>query len=302
MIVDQHPPLPGKTDLPRDKMSGPVVMTYPENAGKKDESTGSSNIAEDTPPPEYEDIMTSPPQPPMASSFPPSTSSPTTSNPTFSSPPTSSSSLTTSTPAVVDGRAVNYIAISKSFGDITCTYTLDPSIQLPASFMPKLKNGRREEDRSNLSLKTKVGSIFACVILQHRQNSDKRTMLEFKVTLGMIVVKVDTTPSTSLPTPRPPFQLKAAIQSGNIVLHLPRNFNGFITINSTLPNVLLSPEIARANRWISTTGRVRKGFIGDASRLDGEVGEWKGDEVVIEGTVVGVEIGFVVESEAVRWR
>ncbi|KAK1234656.1 hypothetical protein PQX77_002139 [Marasmius sp. AFHP31] len=269
-------------------------MTYPENAGKKDESTGSSNVTEDTPPPEYDDIMS--PQPPNTIS---STASPV---PSSSSLPSTRSSLPPTTSSPVDGRAVNWIAISKSFGDITCTYTLDPSLQLPASFMPKLKTGRREEDRCNLSLKTKVGSIFASVMLQHREgagsSSDRRTLLEFKATLGVMVVNVDTTPSTSLSTTRPPFSLKTTLQTGNVILHLPRSFNGFVTIDATLPNVILSPEVARANRWISTAGRVRKGFIGDASRLDGEVGEWKGDEVVIEGKVVGVEIGFVGDNQS----
>ncbi|KAF9254396.1 hypothetical protein L218DRAFT_886434, partial [Marasmius fiardii PR-910] len=206
-------------------------------------------------------------------------------------PPSHAESSHTTPP--VDSRAVNYISINKPLGSIDCTYLLDPTVQIPASFLPKLDHGQKEEDRKNLSLKTKMGTIVANILLHHREGSmsNRRTSLEFKTSIGTMVLK-DATPSPN----RPPFQLKAISQSGTVLLHLPRTFRGFLNITTTIGTVSLSPEVSRAHRWISTSaiGRVRKGFLGDSSTLrDLEDQPWNGDEVEIETTVGSVEIHFV---------
>ncbi|KAL0565062.1 hypothetical protein V5O48_016970 [Marasmius crinis-equi] len=230
---------------------------------------------EESPPPQYEELV-----------------SPSSASHSHSHASSISSSSSFSTPDDGDGRAVNYIAINKPLGSIDCKYVLDPAIQIPTSFLPKLGPGQTEEDRKNLSLKTKVGTVVAEIMLQHREGSvlKRRTLLECKTTVGTMILKVDATPSPN----RPPFQLKATTQSGTVLLYLPTSFRGFLTVTTTIGTVSLSREVIAVNRWLSTTGRVRKAFIGDASQLrDSELEAWNGDEVIIETTVGSVEIAYV---------
>ncbi|KAG7086903.1 hypothetical protein E1B28_002821 [Marasmius oreades] len=243
---------------------------------------------EEAPPPQYEEYE--------FSTYRPNRTTGTSSAPRWS---TSSSSFSSSTPGPVpaDSRAVNYISINKPLGSIDCTYLLDPTIHIPSSLLPKLEPGQTEDDRKNLSLKTKLGTIVANIHLLHREGSvstTKRTTLECKTTLGTMVVKIDATPSKT----RPPFHLKAQTQSGTIDLQLPRSFRGFLTITTTIGTVTLSPEVHQANRWIHTgsAGRVRRGFLGDSSSLDDvglASGSWNGDEVVIETAMGSVDVSFV---------
>ncbi|KAJ8095535.1 hypothetical protein PM082_023062 [Marasmius tenuissimus] len=250
----------------RQRKTTSAMIIHHEDEDTKTGSGPTRASQEEAPPPQYEELISSSP---------------------VSQPSPSSLSLSTA----LDGRAVNYIAINKPLGSIDCQYTLDPSVQIPASFLPRLQQGQTEEDRKNLSLKTKVGTIVADVLLQHREGSpvDRRTLLAFRTTLGTMILKLDVTPSPI----RPPFQLKATTQSGTIVLHLPRSFHGFLSVTTTIGNVNLSSEVAEVNRWITTGPRVRKAFIGDASQLrECELEPWNGDEVIIETTVGSVEIAF----------
>ncbi|ESK86690.1 hypothetical protein Moror_10937 [Moniliophthora roreri MCA 2997] len=190
------------------------------------------------------------------------------------------------------GQAVNFVAVNRPLGSIDCSYVLDPSLHIPARFLPPLEAGRSEEDRKNLVLKSRVGTIVANITLYHQEGASvtKRTSLEFKTTVGTMILKIDAIGSSI----RPPLFARAITNTGTVLLSLPRSFRGFVSVSTTIGAVTLSRDVTAMCRWITNTARIKKCFIGDPSGLtDAELDSWNGDEVEIETTIGSVDISYV---------
>ena len=91
-----------------------------------------------------------------------------------------------------NGQTVNYVVVNRPLGSIDCSYILDPSLRIPTRFLPALDVGESEADRKNLVLKSKLGTIVANIALYHQMSSPvtKRTTMEFKTTVGTMVLKI----------------------------------------------------------------------------------------------------------------
>ncbi|THU96197.1 hypothetical protein K435DRAFT_858796 [Dendrothele bispora CBS 962.96] len=228
-------------------------------------------------------------------------------------------------------KAVNHVSINQPLGSIDCTYIIDPLVQIPKSFLPKLAPGVPEHSRKNLSLRTKVGAIFADVTLWHddsvqrtekmdKEGKKKWVNMEMKALVGAVCVKVafsslahlvpgpecDSSTDDSYqrdPTPipsseRPPFLLRCSTRTGQVFVQLPKTFHGFISITTAVGSVNLSKNIKQTARWVDSGMRKRKCFVGDISRLSDEDSRdlWSGDEVKLETPFGSVDISYIDEE------
>ncbi|KAK7034661.1 hypothetical protein VNI00_012303 [Paramarasmius palmivorus] len=264
------------------------MILRPEDAEKKDpngpKDTQPSNPEE--PPPEYEATAST-----STSTSQPRTQEYTTQDVPSPASPTPSVPSTPAQPAP-NGQTVNYVVVNRPLGSIDCSYILDPSLRIPTRFLSALDVGESEADRKNLVLKSKLGTIVANIALYHQTSSPvaKRTTMEFKTTVGTMVLKID---DSQTPT-RAPFYLRAVTQTGTVILSMPRSFRGFVSVTTTIGAVSLSREVSAMSRWQTDTARVKKCFIGDCSGLsDAELDAWNGDEVVIETAIGSVELSYV---------
>ncbi|KAK7458801.1 hypothetical protein VKT23_009807 [Stygiomarasmius scandens] len=200
-------------------------------------------------------------------------------------------------PSISSSQSVNYLSINQLVGSIECTHILDPSLHIPESLLPPLAIGETEWARKNLSLKGKLGAVEADITLhceepQETTNQSKfstRVNMEVQTSVGAISVKLRDPPTPSVGK-RWPFHLSCSTHIGQINLFIPRSFQGFIDVSTTVGHVVLAPDVTKVVRWTDSKIRRRRCFLG---ALVNAANKESIDEVVLNTLVGSVEIAYV---------
>ncbi|KAJ3563674.1 hypothetical protein NP233_g8788 [Leucocoprinus birnbaumii] len=188
----------------------------------------------------------------------------------------------------------NYISITRVHDSVKETVTLDPMLYVPPLLLPPLSQDEVPGDRRHLRFESTHGSINATVKIVPCFGPGKCKIRMFmRSTHGGISARI------LGKEPRHPFQLIANSANGNIVLRLPRSFQGPIMISLRHGSVKFSDEINQRLTTFGEANGVRHCFVGDFSSWADSRKDWAGDEVVIEAKHGGVKIHYEDESAGV---
>jgi len=89
------------------------------------------------------------------------------------------------------------------------------------------------------------------------------------------------------------FDLKVMSTNGSVTVHIPRSFQGLLTV-STRDGISFSSQLSEHVTTFSEVNNIRKCFVGDLSSW-GEAGEWAGDKVTAETQNGRVKVQFTDE-------
>jgi len=140
------------------------------------------------------------------------------------SPLDGQASGSSSPPVTFKTKPTNYLALSNDNDTVRGEFVIDPSISIPYSMLPPLCDNKTEEDRENLSVKSKNSSVHADIWLLGPSGDAKinprRTTIFLHSSHGCISAQVRTLNNAS------PFSLTGHASHGAIRLALPRSFEG----------------------------------------------------------------------------
>lgn len=175
-------------------------------------------------------------------------------------------------------------------------YVIDPLMQIPPSLLPPLNAGEKDQDRKNLYLRTKDGSIDADIWLigqdEASLNSGSRTTLSLSSNDGSITAKINTVKAVA------PFLLDIYARDGRVTVLLPRSFHGLLFL-TTRQSAKLSDDLLQRSTTLSTVEHTQRYFVGDIShRLFDN--DWDGDELKVVSRDGRIMIRYKDEAELPR--
>ncbi|RXW22758.1 hypothetical protein EST38_g3118 [Candolleomyces aberdarensis] len=203
-------------------------------------------------------------------------------------------------PTLPTPKASKFVSLAKPNGAIKGTWSIDPSLIVPAPFLPPLQRGETDQSRKNLYLKTNNGAITADVTLVtglSRSTSDARSAVSFEALTFNGSVKFSLR-ETSPGQARLPMKINIESLNGAIHVSVPRSFRGIVVGTTFNGNTKPSEEIASQIQFDTEDGRTRRFFIGDFSAEDFSSGSnWAGDEVNANTKSGSIKIRFVDEID-----
>jgi len=186
-------------------------------------------------------------------------------------------------------KPTNYLALSNDNDTIRGEFVIDPSISIPSSMLPPLCDSKTEEDRENLSLKSKNGSVHADIWLLGPSGDTKidprRTTISLLSSNGSISAEVRTLNNAA------PFSLTGRTSNGAIRLALPRSFEGLITVSTRNGSIHTSDEIIQNATQLGQLDATQRFFVGDFQLLGEE--PWQGDQVEVEAPNGSIRVKYV---------
>jgi hypothetical protein len=196
----------------------------------------------------------------------------------------------------------NYISLNRTNDSIKGKFVIDPFITVPRSLLPQLDRDETDENRKNLKLDSRNGSIDADITLLSGTESvgleeakrKKRTALDIRSANGYINAKLRTH-AISASGILVPFYLYANGRNGSVTIGLPRTFEGLLTIYAKNGSIKLSDEIYERLSMFNEDNHTQRCFVGDLASFTGH--DWKGNEVDIEATNGRVKIFLVDQVE-----
>ncbi|KAG2151153.1 uncharacterized protein EDB93DRAFT_296409 [Suillus bovinus] len=228
----------------------------------KDQSEAGNNAMDDAPPPAYSKPVQH-------------TSS---SRPTELQPPS---------------KPTNFLSLILKDKAIRGCYVIDPLMEIPPSLLPPMNTGETDQERKNLYLRTKDGSIDADIWLIGQEEAaprnGSRTTLSLSSDDGSITAKINTVKIVAS------FLLDVYSRDGRVTVLLPRSFHGLLLL-TTRQSAKLSDDLLQQSTILSTVGHTRRYFVGDVShRFDGN--DWDGDELKVVSRDGRIMIRYKDEAE-----
>lgn len=169
----------------------------------------------------------------------------------------------------------NFLSLVLKDKAIRGCYVIDPLMQIPLSLLPPLNAGETYQDRKNLYLRTKDGSIDADIWLMGQEETapknGRRTTLSLSSNDGSITAKINTTKVVA------PFLLDIYARDGQVTVLLPRSFHGLLLL-TTRQSVKLSDDLLQRSTTLSTVEHTRRYFVGDFPHQLFD-NNWDGDEL-----------------------
>ncbi|KAG2140685.1 hypothetical protein DEU56DRAFT_289814 [Suillus clintonianus] len=193
-------------------------------------------------------------------------------------------------------KPTNFLSLILKDKPIRGCYVIDPLIQIPLSLLPPLNAGETIQDRKNLYLRTKDGSINADIWLMGQDNAapknGSRTTLSLSSNDGNITAKINTVKVVA------PFLLDIYARDGRVTVLLPRSFHGSLLLTSR-QSVKLSDDLLQRSTILSTVEHTRRYLVGDIShRMFG--GDWNGDELKVVSWDGRIMIRYMDEAEPAK--
>ncbi|TFK31750.1 hypothetical protein BDQ12DRAFT_693605 [Crucibulum laeve] len=243
---------------------------------------------------------------------------PTPESPADDPPPSYTTQLNTNTPVVgsfepqLAGSSTltlppplkpsNFVTTTRTNRPIRGTWLIDPTLAVPAAFLPPLAEGETEETRSNLYLSGTNGSIAADVTIAAQRTSDtkrNRVLLYAKSTNGIVTVKLhDPVPTV---TARFPFIATVSSHNGSVNIHVPRSYRGPLTLKTKNGRAYFSEELEQHLSLQIETNGLHRSFLGewtaDCEEIDG-MKSWTGDEIDAKTQNGNINIQFDDEVAA----
>ncbi|KAF8427657.1 hypothetical protein L210DRAFT_3652516 [Boletus edulis BED1] len=220
-------------------------------------------------------------------------------SPHIESPPIASGSTLSSTPTY-KSKPTNFLSLSNSDSSICGEFVIDPSIRIPSSILPPLRQDDTEDDRKNLNLRSQNSSVNADIWLLGTPSSQdpesaigadkpRRTTIALISDHGSIRAQVHTLDDAA------PFLLTARANHGTIRLAVPRSFHGLLSLSTRHGSTSLSDTLVENATQLSQIDDTRRYFIGDFQAL-GEVA-WEGDLVELDATHGSLRVKYIDEVE-----
>ncbi|THU88682.1 hypothetical protein K435DRAFT_866055 [Dendrothele bispora CBS 962.96] len=191
-------------------------------------------------------------------------------------------------------KPCNFVSVSRRAHSIKGSFKIDPSLRIPAAFLPALADGETEKERQNLRLESRSLNVQADIYLLSNQPVDGRQ----KVTLtlssnhGSVGCKVHRDEGLE-----PPVIINATSKNGSVVVHIPRSFQGLITATTrhgSRPK--LSEPLTTQTTTFGNDGCISRYYVGDydADRLENNLG----DELIVESNFGSIKIFYDDEEES----
>jgi len=224
--------------------------------------------------------------------------------PAFDPPPTYASSSSpppvitpeSSGPPAPKYKPTNYLSLDRANNSIKGTYTIDPFMSIPQSFLPPLAAGETEAGRKNLKLYAKNGSVDVSVNLladAEKEVGRKRATLDVGSQNGYVDVKLRRIGTSTLV----PFHLIVGSHNGSVSVGVPRTFEGLLTIYAKNGAVKISDEITQRITMQNEEKATRRCFVGDISSFNDSEGGWAGDKLDVNSHNGRVKVYFLEEVE-----
>ncbi|KAG8216598.1 hypothetical protein J3R82DRAFT_6784 [Butyriboletus roseoflavus] len=219
--------------------------------------------------------------------------------PSYSSQADSEDSVAISSQALPLARTfntkpTNFLSLFNEHDTIRGEFVIDPSIRIPSSMLPPLGDGKTEDDRKHLSLRSKFSSVHAEIWLLGSPRDSvidthkfRRTTIALTSNHGSIRAQVQTMDGAA------PFSLTATATHGSIRLALPRSFQGLLSLSTRHGSIAVSDLLVQNATQLSQVGTTRRYFIGDFQLL-GE-NEWQGDQAEIDAVHGYIRVKYIDE-------
>ncbi|KAG1811829.1 uncharacterized protein BJ212DRAFT_1277475, partial [Suillus subaureus] len=187
----------------------------------------------------------------------------------------------------------NFLSLILKDKPIRDCYVIDPLMQIPFSLLPPLNTGETDQDRKNLYLRTRDGSIDADIWLIGQEEAapknGRRTTLSLSSNDGSVTAKINTVKVVA------PFLLDIYARDGQVTVLLPRSFHGSLLLTSR-QSVKLSDNLLQRSITLSTVEHTRRYFVGDIPhRLFDN--NWDGDELKVVSRDGRIIIRYRDEAE-----
>jgi len=183
---------------------------------------------------------------------------------------------------------INHLYITENYKPIEGRWVVDPFRRTPAAAMPKL--GKKEVP-DNVHLQAtykKADAEFLLLSSEPCQSS-----LWVKSTYGTVNVTIAARANQC-------FRLYAASSYETVNVHLPRNFEGTISLSSTYGSFNLSKGIESNMTPVSGTEKKRIIYVGNWDNFTEANGagtsSWIGDEAVLESTYKKINVAYADEK------
>lgn len=190
-------------------------------------------------------------------------------------------------------KPTNFLSLIHKDKPIRGCYVIDPQMEIPLNLLPPLNTGQTDQERKNLYLRTKDGSIDADIWLIGQEEatprSGRRTTLSLSSDDGSITAKINTVKVVA------PFLLDIHSRDGRVTVLLPRSFHGSLLL-TTRHSTKLSDDLLQQSTMLSNVEHTRRYFVGDVShRLFGN--DWNGDELKVVSRDGRIIIRYKDEAE-----
>ncbi|KAG1763301.1 hypothetical protein EDD22DRAFT_887538 [Suillus occidentalis] len=195
-------------------------------------------------------------------------------------------------------KPTNHLHLFNEHSSINGEYVIDTGMNIPNHLLPPLGPEESEENRKNLSLHSKSGSVTAKIWLLgirdaqpfDSKNPTKRTTLDISSHYGSVTARVHTIHRVA------PFLLTISARNGAVNVTLPRSFHGLLLLTSTFGSVSLTDTLSDNCTHLSQVESTRKYFVGDFSKVDDS--EWTGDEVRVEAEHGKIKVKYFEEHSS----
>ncbi|CAA7268865.1 unnamed protein product [Cyclocybe aegerita] len=200
-----------------------------------------------------------------------------------------------------DVKPSNFTSLSIGNAAIKGTWVVDPTLVIPKEFLAPLAKDETEENRKNLLLESKNGSVDANIFVMPMRadalaviKERKRVIIRCASRNGSVTARIHDVQLPSHPNDlRPPLQVSLHSLNGAINLHLPRSYRGPLRIRTFNGSVRFSDAVQSSLTQFSEVDRVKRNFLGhfDPSEFDASV-QWAGDELDAETMNGAVRVYF----------
>jgi len=208
-------------------------------------------------------------------------------------PPPTYASLQPPSSATPVVKTANYVSITRTHDSVRETLIIDPSLFVPVFLRPPLSSGETEETRNHLKLESTHGNVNADITLVEKINTEihsskmnNRIRMQMRSTHGGVTAKIHGQQN------RFSFVLDAQSSSGDIRIHIPRNFRGPIIVTYPHGYLRFSDDISHNLTTFGEIDNTRRCFLGDFSQWSDAGEGWSGDELMVDVKHGNVKIHY----------
>ncbi|KIJ15396.1 hypothetical protein PAXINDRAFT_176538 [Paxillus involutus ATCC 200175] len=194
-------------------------------------------------------------------------------------------------------KPTNYLTLIERDSAIRGTYIIDPHLYIPAHLLPPLVSGQTEEDRKNLYLHTRDGTVDINIwLVSPTANRDtkspppnKRTTMKVSSNDGSVTVRVNAVDYID------PFLLDVFSRDGRVTVLIPQSFHGPLHLKARDGGHALSDGVLRNSTSLGTAEGTVRYFVGDFSAASEP--RWESDELRVESRDGKIRVRYVDEIE-----